>query len=131
MTNSKISIIIPAYNESRTVGDLVSKIVELYPEFEVLVINDSSTDDTSAVAKDAGAKVFSHPYNIGNGAAVKSGIRHASGDILVFIDRDLQHWHTSISILLVVLLIRCKKSETCNDCRCHEPGGRVRYEGAF
>jgi len=121
MTNSKISIIIPAYNESRTVGDLVSKIVELYPEFEVLVVNDSSTDDTSAVAKDAGAKVFSHPYNIGNGAAVKSGIRHASGDILVFIDGDLQHWHTSISILLVVLLIRCKKSERFNYCRCHEP----------
>ena len=91
MTNSKISIIIPAYNEAQTVGDLVSKIVELYPEFEVLVINDGSTDDTSAVAKNAGANVHNHPYNIGNGAAVKSGIRHASGDILVFMDGDSQH----------------------------------------
>lgn len=100
MTNSKISIIIPAYNEAQTVGDLVSKIVELYPEFEILVINDGSTDDTSAVAKNAGAKVFSHPHNIGNGAAVKSGIRRASGDILVFIDGDLQHYPEDIGKML-------------------------------
>jgi glycosyltransferase involved in cell wall biosynthesis len=91
MNEFKISVIIPAYNEAQTVGDLVSKIVELYPEFEVLVINDGSTDDTSAVAKDAGAKVHNHPYNIGNGAAVKSGIRHAKGEILVFMDGDGQH----------------------------------------
>ena len=91
MNEFKISVIIPTYNEAQTVGDLVSKIVELYPEFEVLVINDGSTDDTSAVAKDAGAKVHNHPYNIGNGAAVKSGIRHAKGEILVFMDGDGQH----------------------------------------
>jgi len=100
MNNSKISIIIPAYNEALTIGDLVSKIVELYPEFEVLVINDGSTDDTADIAKDAGANVYSHPYNIGNGAAVKSGIRHASGDILVFIDGDLQHYPEDIVKLL-------------------------------
>jgi len=89
--NIKISIIIPAHNESRTIGDLVSKIRSLYPDFEIIVINDGSTDDTAAVAKAAGAKVHNHPYNIGNGAAVKSGIRHASGDVLVFMDGDFQH----------------------------------------
>ncbi len=103
MTNSKISIIIPAYNEAQTVGDLVSKIVELYPEFEVLVINDDSTDDTSAVAKNAGANVHNHPYNIGNGAAIKSGIRTASGDILVFMDGDSQHDPEDIGKMLEYL----------------------------
>jgi glycosyltransferase involved in cell wall biosynthesis len=100
MNNSKISIIIPAYNESQTIGDLVSKIVELYPEFEIIVLNDGSTDDTSDVAKDAGAKVYSHPYNIGNGAAIKSGIKTASGDILVFMDADLQHNPEDIETML-------------------------------
>ena len=100
MNNSKISIIIPAYNESQTIGDLVSKIVELYPEFEIIVINDGSTDDTSGVAKDAGAKVYSHPYNIGNGAAIKSGIKTASGDIFVFMDADLQHNPEDIETML-------------------------------
>ena len=89
--NIKISIIIPAHNESRTIGDLVSKIRSLYPDFEIIVINDGSTDDTAVIAKEAGAKVHNHPYNIGNGAAVKSGIRHASGDVLVFMDGDFQH----------------------------------------
>lgn len=91
MATTKVSVIIPAYNEAQTIGDLVSKIVELYPEFEVIVINDGSIDDTDAVARGAGAHVHSHPHNIGNGAAIKSGIRIASGDILVFMDADLQH----------------------------------------
>ena len=91
MDKTGVSIIIPAYNEDQSIGDLVSKIIELYPEFEVLVINDGSTDDTDAVARGAGAHVHSHPYNIGNGAAIKSGIRIAKGNILVFMDGDNQH----------------------------------------
>ncbi len=91
MSESKISVIIPAYNEASTIGNIVSKIRKLYPDFEIIVVNDGSTDDTAVKAKNAGAKVHNHPYNIGNGAAVKSGIRHASGDILVFMDGDLQH----------------------------------------
>ena len=89
--NIKISIIIPAHNEAHTIGDLVSKIKSLYPDFEIIVVNDGSTDDTAVIAREAGAKVHNHPYNIGNGAAVKSGIRHASGDVLVFMDADFQH----------------------------------------
>jgi len=91
MNKSKISIIIPVYNEADAIGDLVLKIRSLYPDFEVIVINDGSTDDSAAVASNAGVFVYSHPYNIGNGAAIKSGIRIASGDILVFIDGDFQH----------------------------------------
>lgn len=91
MNKNKISIIIPVYNEADTIGDLVLQIRSIYPDFEVIVINDGSSDDTAAVASNAGVFVYSHPYNIGNGAAIKSGIRIASGDILVFIDGDFQH----------------------------------------
>ena len=91
MGKTEVSIIIPAYNEAETMGDVVTKVIDIYPDFEVIVVNDGSTDDTATVAKDAGALVYSHPYNIGNGAAVKSGIRFASGKILVFMDGDGQH----------------------------------------
>jgi len=91
MNKNTISIIIPVYNEADTIGDLVRQIRSLYPDVEVIVINDGSSDDSAAVASNAGAYVYSHPYNIGNGAAIKSGIRIASGDILVFIDGDSQH----------------------------------------
>ncbi|MDL2124886.1 MAG: glycosyltransferase family 2 protein [Deltaproteobacteria bacterium] len=97
---TKVSVIIPAHDEAQTIGDLVSKTRAIYPDFEVIVINDGSTDDTAAVARDAGAKVFSHPYNIGNGAAVKSGIRIASSKILVFMDGDGQHDPDDIAKLL-------------------------------
>ena len=101
--NKDVSIIIPAHDEAQTIGDLILKIRALYPEFEIIVINDGSTDDTSAVARDAGAIIYSHPYNIGNGAAIKSGIRIASGDILVFMDGDGQHDPEDIAKLLEYL----------------------------
>ena len=91
MDKNNISIIIPVYNEADSIGDLVLQIRSLYPDVEVIVINDGSSDDSAAVAGNAGAVVYSHPYNIGNGAAIKSGIRIACGDILVFIDGDFQH----------------------------------------
>ena len=91
MNASQVSIIIPAFNEARTIGDVIKKIRELYADVEVIVIDDGSTDDTAKTAKEAGAIVYKHPYNIGNGAAIKSGIRHASGGILIFMDGDGQH----------------------------------------
>ena len=100
MEKTEVSIIIPAYNEAQTIGDVVAKIMSLYPDFEIIVVNDGSTDDTGAVAKAAGALVYSHPHNIGNGAAVKSGIRFASGKILVFMDGDGQHEPKEIATLL-------------------------------
>ena len=100
MNQSKISIIIPAYNEADTIGTLVSSIRSLYPDADIIVINDGSSDDTADVAKAAGAEVYSHPYNIGNGAAIKSGIRKASGEVLVFMDGDGQHNAQDIAELL-------------------------------
>ena len=100
MNNQNVSIIIPAYNESQSIGAVVSKIRKLYPDFEIIVVNDGSIDDTAEVAKDAGALVYSHPRNIGNGAAVKSGIRFASGKILVLMDGDGQHRPEDIKDML-------------------------------
>jgi glycosyltransferase involved in cell wall biosynthesis len=91
MSAPEVSILIPAYNEVQIIGDVVASIKKLYPDFEIIVINDGSTDQTAQTAKEAGALVYSHPHNIGNGAAIKSGIRFASGKILVFMDGDGQH----------------------------------------
>lgn len=95
-----VSVIIPARNEGETIGDIVSRIRSLHPDFEVLVINDGSTDDTAEKAHAAGAQVYTHPYNMGNGAAVKSGIRLAAGEIFVFMDGDGQHQPEDIARML-------------------------------
>jgi len=100
MDKSKISVIIPVYNEEKIVRNLVSKIRSLYPDFEIIVINDGSKDDSAVEAQKAGATVYSHPYNIGNGAAIKSGIRMATGDILVLMDGDGQHNPEDIAKLI-------------------------------
>jgi len=100
MNESKVSIIIPAYNEADIIEDIVTRVKSLYPDFDIIVVDDGSTDDTAVAAQKAGAMVYSHPYNIGNGAAIKSGIRVATGDILVFMDGDGQHNPEDIAKLL-------------------------------
>ena len=100
MSETTVSIIIPAYNEAGNIGNIVSGVKDLYPHHEIIVINDGSTDNTAAEAQRAGAKVFSHPYNIGNGAAIKSGIRVATGAVLIFLDGDGQHSPQDITKLI-------------------------------
>lgn len=87
----KISIIVPVYNEEKSMKELLDMLIKFFPDDEILVIDDGSTDDTAKIAFSMGAIVISHPYNLGNGAAIKSGIRKASGDVLVFMDGDGQH----------------------------------------
>ncbi|CAG0947260.1 Dodecaprenyl-phosphate galacturonate synthase [Anaerolineae bacterium] len=91
----RISVIIPALNEELVIANVVKQIHavvnKLDQNHEIIVIDDGSTDDTANQAREAGAVVIQHPYNIGNGASVKSGIRRARGKILVTIDGDGQH----------------------------------------
>ncbi len=103
MAHPAVSVIIPAYNEAESIGAVVGAIRALYPDFEIIVIDDGSRDETSAAALAAGAKVYAHPYNIGNGAAVKSGIRVAEGEYLVMMDADGQHDPAEIGTLLADL----------------------------
>ncbi len=97
---SKVSVVIPAYNEEKVIDKTVKRILELYPTFEVIVVDDGSSDRTAQKAKNVGAKVIRHPYNIGNGAAVKTGIRNAKGDYVVLMDGDGQHRPEDIMCLL-------------------------------
>ena len=85
------SIVIPAYNEAVAIGAVVGDLLTSAGWREILVVDDGSTDDTGAQAAAAGARVIRHPYNKGNGAAVKTGIRHASGAHVLIIDADGQH----------------------------------------
>ncbi len=96
----RLSIVLPAYNEADSVGTVVSRLRRSFPEAEILVVDDSSTDGTAEEALQAGARVVSHQYNMGNGAAIKTGARHAKGEILVFMDADGQHSDEAIGHLL-------------------------------
>lgn len=100
MRQDKISIVLPAKNESASLKTLLPEIIQRFPSAEVLVVNDGSTDETATIAIQAGAKVISHPYTQGNGAAIKTGARHAVGNILVFMDSDGQHSPADIPSLL-------------------------------
>ena len=98
-----LSIILPARNEAGAVGATVAGIRARYPEAEIIVVNDGSSDATAQVAAQAGARVISKPYGMGNGAAVKTGARAAGGDVLVFMDADGQHDPADIPRLLAKL----------------------------
>jgi len=91
MDSLSVSIILPAKNEEKGLVVILPKLKQLYPDAEIIVVNDGSSDNTQNICDQFSVKVVKHPYSIGNGAAVKSGARVASGDILVFMDADGQH----------------------------------------
>ena len=99
----KISIVLPAKNESAAIGQTLQKLRMQCALAEIIVVNDGSTDDTAAVAQAAGARVVHHPYSKGNGAAIKTGARAATGDVIVFMDADGQHDPADIARLLSTL----------------------------
>ena len=85
------SIVIPALNEAASIEAVVRDLAAAARWREILVVDDGSSDDTGARAATAGARVIRHPYNKGNGAAVKTGIRQATGDFILIADADGQH----------------------------------------
>ena len=86
-----VSIVVPAYNESPSITALVSTLRATAHWHEIIVVDDASSDETGPQAAKAGARVVRHPYNKGNGASVKTGIRNASGEFVLILDADGQH----------------------------------------
>lgn len=97
---NNLSIILPAKNESASLKLLLPELSSLYSNAEIIVVNDGSTDETKELCHELKVKVVSHPYSKGNGAAIKTGARAASGDILVFMDADGQHSPEDIQRLI-------------------------------
>jgi glycosyltransferase involved in cell wall biosynthesis len=88
---SSVSIVIPAYNEGAAITGVIAILRGAAPWHEIIVVDDGSADGTGDRACAAGAIVVRHPYNKGNGAAVKSGIRRATGEYILIVDGDGQH----------------------------------------
>jgi glycosyltransferase involved in cell wall biosynthesis len=88
---STTSVIVPAFNEGEAIAAVVGALKAGAPWHEVIVVDDGSSDDTGSRAAEAGAIVVRHPYNKGNGAAVKSGVRRATGEHVLIVDGDGQH----------------------------------------
>lgn len=85
------SIVIPAKNEENNLISLLPSIRSLYPDKTLIIVDDGSTDNTAKIANKYGAQVVSHPYSMGNGAAIKSGARACLSKYIIFMDADGQH----------------------------------------
>lgn len=99
----KLLAIVPAYNEAGAIASTVGDLRENAPEFDVVVVDDGSTDDTARVARAAGAEVIQLPFNLGIGGAVQSGYLYAREhdyDIAVQVDGDGQHDPRELPALL-------------------------------
>jgi len=108
----RVLVIIPAYNEEKSIGRVIKKVEENIPGADVVIIDDGSRDETVKVARKAGVRVLSHCVNLGPGAATQTGYKYAlrhSYELVVQLDADGQHDPGSIRHLLTVL-----ESESCD-----------------
>lgn len=116
---ANVTVIIPAFNEEENIADVLKRILQLEGGYRIIVVDDASTDNTVECATMEGVVVLRHPYNKGNGAAVKTGIRKTETDYIVIIDGDGQHQPEDIPRLVkelsrfdLVVGARSRGSET-------------------
>ncbi len=91
MEEKRITIVIPVYNESGAIGNLLDKLKDYNNTYDIIVVDDGSTDGTAEVVSQKGFKLLRHTHNKGYGAALKTGIRNAAGDYVLTLDADGQH----------------------------------------
>ena len=94
IAEQRVLVVIPARNEVGSIGSVISRVVELHPGFDVLVIDDASTDRTVDIARRSGARVLRAPIRLGYGGAVQTGFKYAytnNYDLVVLMDADGQH----------------------------------------
>lgn len=118
--NSKISVIIPAYNEEKAIEKVLDDVTRVMKEhsydFEIIVVDDASTDRTAEIARDKGVNLIKHTVNKGVGAARKTGILNSTGETIVMLDADGTYPAESIPELLKHIpehdqVIGCRNSE--------------------
>ena len=126
-----VSVIIPAKNEEGAIADVITRVRRELPTAEIIVVDDGSEDRTGNLAKEAGATVVRHPESLGNGAAVKTGARAASGDLLCFMDADGQHEPEAISGLLEKLMTGYDMVVGARDAGSHASVGRLFANGLY
>jgi glycosyltransferase involved in cell wall biosynthesis len=126
-----LSIIIPAKNEAKAIGDVVGTARAEYPDAEIIVVDDGSDDGTGDIAEQAGATIVRHPESLGNGAAVKSGARAAKGEILAFMDGDGQHDAREFGALLGKLDQGYKMAIGARNAGSHANVGRLFANGLY
>lgn len=101
---ASVSVIVPVHNEEDAIVNLIQQIIlvlkGLGRPWEVVIVDDGSTDETLKRIESLEVKVIAHPYNIGNGAAIKTGIRHACGEVILMMDGDGQHDPADIARLI-------------------------------
>ncbi len=126
-----LSIIIPAKNEAKSIAEVVTTARSEFPDAEIIVVDDGSSDETGALAKGAGAIVLRHPESLGNGASVKSGARAATGEILAFMDGDGQHDPRNLGVLLAKLEEGYMMAVGARDSGSHASVGRLFANGVY
>jgi len=90
----RVLIVVPAYNEERNIAPVIGSVREVVPDADILVVDDGSSDDTALMARQAGARVISLPFNLGYGVALQAGFKYAlerGYDYVVQMDADGQH----------------------------------------
>ncbi len=131
MSELSLSIIIPAKNEAASIGDVVARARSEFPDAELIVVNDGSTDDTADVAEQAGAKVITHAESLGNGAAIKAGAREAKGDLFAMLDADGQHDPADLKRLLEKIDSGYDMAIGARNAGSHANIGRLFANGAY
>lgn len=126
-----LSIVIPAKNEGAAIAAVVANACLQYPDAEVIVVDDGSDDDTAKVAAEAGAMVVRHPESLGNGAAIKSGARAATGEVIAFMDGDGQHTASELAPLLKRLDEGYEMAIGARDTGSHANVGRLFANGLY